>query len=60
MKAEEEEVEIDFKVEDDAHRNARLDRLQAEDEDVAWADQDADEDLGNFRMKIVMQEDSEL
>jgi len=60
MKAEEEEVDIDSMVEDAAHRNARLDRSQTEDEDIAWADQEADKDLGDFKMKITMQDDSEL
>jgi COMPASS component SWD1 len=60
MKAEEEEVEIDFIVGDAAHCNVRPDRSQTEDEDIAWADLEADKDLGNFKMKIIMQEDSEL
>ena len=60
MKAEEEEVEIDFVVGDATRRDARLDSSQTEDEDIAWADQDADKDLELFKMKIIMQEDSEL
>jgi COMPASS component SWD1 len=60
MKAEEVEVEIDFVPEDAAHRNGQLDRSQVEDEDIAWADQEADKDLGDFKIKIVMQEDHEL
>jgi COMPASS component SWD1 len=60
MKAEEEEVEIDFKVEDVAQRNLRPDRSQTEDEDIAWANQDSDRDLGKFGMKIVIQDDSDL
>lgn len=54
------EVEIDFVPEDAAHRNGQLDRSQVEDEDIAWADQEADKDLGDFKIKIVMQEDHEL
>lgn len=60
MKAEEEEVEIDFVADDPAYRNPRLDRSRTEDEDSAWADQEADKDLGTFKMKIAIQEDSEL
>jgi COMPASS component SWD1 len=60
MKAEEEEVEIDFVVGGATRRDTRVDGSQTEDEDIAWADQDADKDLGLFKMKIIMQEDSEL
>lgn len=60
MKAEEEEVEIDFVADDPAYRNPRLDRSRTEDEDSAWADQEADKDLGTFKMKIAIQENSEL
>lgn len=60
MKAEEEEVEIGFIPEDTAHRNGQPDRSQTEDEDIAWADQEADKDLGDFKIKIIMQEDHEL
>ena len=60
MKAEEEEVEIDFVAGDATHRDVRLDNSQTEDEDIAWADQEADKDLGKFKMNIIIQEDPEL
>jgi hypothetical protein len=60
MKAEEEEVDIDSLVEDAAHRNTRLDRSHTEDEDIAWADREVDKDLGDFKLKITIHEDSEL
>jgi len=60
MKAEEEEVDIDSVIEDAAHRIARLDRSRVEDEDISWADQDADNELGDFKMKIIIQEDTEM
>ncbi|KNZ73663.1 Retinoblastoma-binding protein 5, partial [Termitomyces sp. J132] len=56
MKAEDEEVDIDTIVEDTARRNILLDGLDAEDEDIAWAASDRD-DVGEFRMKIIMQEE---
>ena len=56
MKAEDEEVDIDTIVEDTTRHNIMLDGLDAEDEDTAWAVYDRD-DVGEFRMKIIMQED---
>ncbi|KAG6861495.1 hypothetical protein C0995_015922 [Termitomyces sp. Mi166 len=56
MKAEDEEVDIDTIVEDTTRRSILLDGMDAEDEDTAWAAHDRD-DVGEFRMKIIMQED---
>ncbi|KAG6896866.1 hypothetical protein C0992_005557 [Termitomyces sp. T32_za158] len=56
MKAEDEEVDIDTIVEDTTRCNIVLDGIDAEDEDAAWAAYDRD-DVGEFRMKIIMQED---
>ncbi|KAG5635342.1 hypothetical protein H0H81_011645 [Sphagnurus paluster] len=58
MKEEDEEVDIDT-IEDKV-RNAQPDSMDLEDEDFAWADQDADEDKREFRMKIIMQDDTEM
>ncbi|KAG6867751.1 hypothetical protein C0993_011631 [Termitomyces sp. T159_Od127] len=56
MKVEDEEVDIDTIVEDTTRCNNLLEGLVAEDEDTAWAACDRD-DVGEFRMKIIMQED---
>jgi COMPASS component SWD1 len=58
MKQEEDEVDIDSVIEDAPERNAQPVGLQGEDEDLAWADEDPDDDEGEWKMKIIM-EDSE-
>ncbi|KAF5388144.1 hypothetical protein D9615_000017 [Tricholomella constricta] len=59
MKAEDEEVDIDTIVEDAARRDTQLDKMEVEDEELVWADHDAD-DTAEFRMKIIMQDDAEM
>ncbi|KAG5645768.1 hypothetical protein DXG03_005305 [Asterophora parasitica] len=59
MKAEDEEVDIDTMAEDTTRRDTQPDKMDVEDEEFIWADQDA-EDAEEFRMKILMQDESEL
>lgn len=56
MKVEDEEVDIDTIAEDTTRCNVLLDGVDTEDEDTVWATYDRD-DVGEFRMKILMQED---
>lgn len=58
MKEEEEEIDIDTIVEDSTH-NPQVDNTEIEDEDFAWADQGR-EDRGDFKVKIIMLDDSEM
>jgi hypothetical protein len=60
MKQEEEEVDVDTIIEDNTHPVAQPDGAQLDDEDIAWAEEDAEGDAGEFKMKILMQEDSEM
>ncbi|KAF9468770.1 WD40 repeat-like protein [Collybia nuda] len=60
MKQEEEEVDVDTLTEDAAHRNLLADGTQLDDEDITWADDDAERDTKEFKMKIFMQEDSDM
>jgi len=59
MKEEEDEVDIDTVVEHAILGNGQSDGMEVDDTDFAWADQDR-ADVGQFKMGIVMQEDSEL
>ncbi|RDB20466.1 Retinoblastoma-binding protein 5 [Hypsizygus marmoreus] len=59
MKAEEEEVDVDTIAEDSGRRSAQPDGMDVEDEDYIWADQET-EDTADFRMRIIMQDDSDL
>lgn len=59
MKEEEEEINIDGVVDDTMHRNGQIDGMEIEDEDFSWADQEK-KDMNDFKMRIVMQEDSEV
>ena len=59
MKEEEDEVDIDSAMEPAIFGNGQSDSMEVDDTDFAWADRDK-ADVGQFKMKIVMQEDSEL
>ncbi|KAG6865388.1 hypothetical protein C0991_003091 [Blastosporella zonata] len=58
MKAEDEKVDIDTIVEDSTRHSCLPDGMDTEDEDSAWAAYDNDGN-GEFRMKIIMQEDND-
>lgn len=60
MKEEEEEVDVDTITGDTTHQIMQPDGTQFDDEDIAWAEEDADGDVEEFKMKILMQEDSEM
>lgn len=60
MKQEEEEVDVDNITGDTTHQTLQLDGTQLDDEDIVWAEEDAQGDVEEFKMKILMQEDSDL
>ncbi|KAF5357657.1 hypothetical protein D9758_007441 [Tetrapyrgos nigripes] len=56
MKAEEEEIDIDTVIEDTSRPSNKL-QAHGDDEDLAWADGDPDEDIAGWTMKIVMDDE---
>lgn len=58
MKAEEEEVDIDTIVDDGPQRQVQIYGAQGEDDDIAWANEEPDDDVGSWKMKIIMEDDS--
>lgn len=60
MKAEEEEVDIDTVPETARPRGVQLHGVQAGDEDLAWADQELDDDLEGWKMRVIMEDDWDM
>ncbi|KAK7471097.1 chromatin binding protein [Stygiomarasmius scandens] len=56
MKAEEEEVDIDTVTEDPSRSKNQI-VSQGDDEDLDWADEDPDEDVAGWTMRIIMEEE---
>jgi COMPASS component SWD1 len=59
MKAEEEEVDIDTVIEDTTRPSSKL-QAQEDDEDLAWADEDPDDDAAGWKMKIIMDDEPDI
>ncbi|KAJ6627441.1 WD40-repeat-containing domain protein [Mycena sp. CBHHK59/15] len=57
MKEEEEEVDIDTVPEAAKPRDVQLHGVLPGDEDVAWADEEPDDDLEGWKMNVIMEED---
>jgi COMPASS component SWD1 len=61
MRQEEEEVDIDGIVEDAPRRQTQpLGWNGDHDEDILWADDEPDDDIRDWKMRIVMEEDLEF
>lgn len=62
MKEEEKEVDIDTIIDDSPHRRIQTPGVQNGDDDAAWADEEPDEDLGDWKMKVTMamEDESEM
>ncbi|GBE79127.1 Set1 complex component swd1 [Sparassis crispa] len=61
MKAEEQEVDIDGLTDDkdEVARRNELQRNDEDDEDVAWATEEPDEDISDWRMRIQVEDESD-
>jgi len=60
MKEEEEEVDVDTVPEAAKPRQVQLHGVQIGDEDVAWADEEPDDDLHDWTMRVTMEEDWDM
>jgi len=60
MKEEEEEVDIDTVPEAAKPRDIQLHGVQPGDEDVAWADEELDDDQQDWKMRVIMEEDWDM
>lgn len=60
MKEEEEEVDIETMPEAAKPRDIQLHGVQAGDEDVAWADEEPDDDLQDWKMRVIIEEDWDM
>lgn len=59
QKAEDEEIDIDGLIEDPSSKQVEHVRLADEDDDVAWAAEEPDDDQPDWRMKVMVEEDVE-
>ncbi|KAF7354969.1 COMPASS complex protein [Mycena sanguinolenta] len=60
MKEEEEEVDIDTVPEAAKPRQIHHHGVQPGDEDVAWADEEPDDDQQDWKMRVIMEEDWDI
>lgn len=59
MKQEEEEVDVEEIQDEDANSKQTLQHFGENDEEACWADEDPDDDMRGWKMKLVIEEDVE-
>jgi COMPASS component SWD1 len=60
MKEEEDEVDIETVSEAAKPREVQLHGLQPGDEDVTWAEEESDDDMQDWKMQVVIEEDWDM
>lgn len=60
MKQEEEEVDVDGLVDDELKRDIQAVRWNGDDEDIQWAEEEPDDDVRDWTMKIIMEDDADI
>lgn len=58
MKEEEEEVDVDSILEDETKGKVQNVGWSADDEDILWAEEEPDDDIKDWTMHIIMEDDS--
>ena len=59
-KMKQEEEEVDILTGNDAEEVVENPRVNGDEEDVAWADDEPDEDARGWKMKIVMEDELDM
>lgn len=59
-KMKQEEEEVDILTGNDAEEVVENPRVNGDEEDVAWADDEPDEDVRGWKMKIVMEDELDM
>lgn len=57
----EEDVEVDISANDEVVNEKEMElRSEVKDEDALWAEEDPDEDSGDWKMKVLMSDDADM
>lgn len=59
-KMKQEEEEVDILTGNDAEEVVENPRVNGDEEDIAWADDEPDEDIRGWKMKIVMEDELDM
>ena len=59
-KMKQEEEEVDILTGKDAEEVAEHPRVNGDEEDITWADDEPDEDVRGWKMKIVMEDELDM
>jgi COMPASS component SWD1 len=59
-KMKQEEEEVDILTGNDAEEVVEHPRVNGDEEDIAWADDEPDEDVRGWKMKIVMEDELDM